>query len=598
MARCSGIVLLVLLAACADAPDDAAEPFVGHETVDDFVVLKNGVPGIPGSFDRHHVMDDAFFTAGEAATEAQVQRFLERTPYGTRSFLAGERIGGRSAAAAIVAAARDHGISPIVLLARMQVEKSLVARTARPSASSVDYAFGCGCPDNRRCNAAYKGLDRQLACAAETLRGHYDGSMDGTSPWVKGRSKRTLDPLTVTPKNHATASLYSYTPWVLQGRGGNWLVWNVTLKFASHFRDLGVALDGGSPPVADPWIGDACVADADCAFGGGHAGACQRFGPFGLCTVSCEGLCPDRAGRGTTFCVAAEELGDTDGGRCTLLAAAGNRFCADLAGTEARRVSRYVGRSGAARKEADACVAAEQAPREIWQPQPGTSWQWQLSGTIDRSPDVQMYAVDLFDVPDATIAALRADGRRVVCHFSAGSLEGWRPDAGDFPAAVVGRPLEEWPEARWLDIRAEAVRGRMLARLNLAVAKGCDGVAPDHVEAFAHESGFPLTAAHQLDFNVFLAREARARGLSAGLRNDVEQAAQLAEHFDWTLNEGCFAQGTCGELLPFIRAGKPVFQVEYGGPERADAVCARARSLGFDTLIKKLDVGAWRLPCP
>ena len=32
----------------------------------------------------------------------------------------------------------------------------------------------------------------------------------------------------------ATAALYAYTPWVLVGRGGTWLVWNVTKKYANH----------------------------------------------------------------------------------------------------------------------------------------------------------------------------------------------------------------------------------------------------------------------------------------------------------------------------------------------------------------------------
>src|SRR3712207_7368747 len=44
----------------------------------------------------------------------------------------------------------------------------------------------------------------------------------------------------------------------------------------------------------------------------------------------------------------------------------------------------------------------------------------------------------LFDTDPATVAALRADGRRVMCYFSAGSWEDWRPDAGGYPASVRG----------------------------------------------------------------------------------------------------------------------------------------------------------------
>ena len=81
----------------------------------------------------------------------------------------------------------------------------------------------------------------------------------------------------------------------------------------------------------------------------------------------------------------------------------------------------------------------------VWQPRPGTSWQWQLSGEIDLSPDVQMFDLDLFDTPQAVIDQLHAAGRVVICYFSAGSWEEWRPDAAQFPAAVQGLDLAGWP---------------------------------------------------------------------------------------------------------------------------------------------------------
>ena len=73
----------------------------------------------------------------------------------------------------------------------------------------------------------------------------------------------------------------------------------------------------------------------------------------------------------------------------------------------------------------------------VWRPTPGTSWQWQLSGSIDDSLDVAMYDVDLFDAPTAVIERLHARGIKVICYFSAGSFESWRPDAA---ATARGRP--------------------------------------------------------------------------------------------------------------------------------------------------------------
>lgn len=235
------------------------------------------------------------------------------------------------------------------------------------------------------------------------------------------------------------------------------------------------------------------------------------------------------------------------------------------------------------------------APPAIWQPHPHTSWQWQLSGTIDTSIDASMYDLDLFDAPQPTIDALHAAGRVVICYFSAGSLESWRPDAGDFPANIVGNPLAGWPGEHWLDTRSPVVRDLMRARLDRAAAKHCDGVEPDNVDGYANSPGFPLTAATQLDYNRFLAGAGHARGLSVGLKNDLDQIPALVGNFDWLLDEQCFQYTECDTLAPFIDAGKAVFEVEYQGA--ASTICPDANARNFDTLIKPMALGPARTSC-
>jgi hypothetical protein len=231
-----------------------------------------------------------------------------------------------------------------------------------------------------------------------------------------------------------------------------------------------------------------------------------------------------------------------------------------------------------------------------WRPSPDTSWQIQFSGSLDLSLDVQMYDLDLFDTPSAAITQLHAAGRRVVCYFSAGSWEDWRPDAGQFPESVLGSDLDGWPGERWLDIRQIAVLGPLMAaRLDLAVQSGCDGVDPDNVDGYANESGFPLTEQDQRTYNLWLAEQAHSRGLAAGLKNDLEQIPDLVEAFDWQLNEQCFQYNECNLLLPFIQAGKPVFGIEYQGDPAS--FCSQANALNFDTLKKKLNLDAWRAAC-
>jgi hypothetical protein len=243
------------------------------------------------------------------------------------------------------------------------------------------------------------------------------------------------------------------------------------------------------------------------------------------------------------------------------------------------------------------------ATSTIWSPAPGTSWQWQLSGSLDTSVDVEMYDIDLFDTPASTIASLKSLGRRVICYFSAGSRENWRPDAAQFEASDHGNPLDDWVGETWLDTRSSNVRAIMKSRLDLAVSRGCDGVEPDNVDAYANDSGFPLTAQTQLDYDGFLATESHARGLSVGLKNAGDLAASLQPSFDWALNEQCLEYAECQALQVFVSAGKAVFHVEYAsssaqGAAKKAGVCGKPSINGFSTLIKTLDLGAWALACP
>jgi len=247
---------------------------------------------------------------------------------------------------------------------------------------------------------------------------------------------------------------------------------------------------------------------------------------------------------------------------------------------------------------------ATQAPATWWLPPAGTSWQWQLTGLpIDPSFDVEMYDIDLFDNGAGTVAALHAQGRKVICYISVGSWEDWRPDAGQFPDSVLGNNYEGWPGEKWLDIRQiDLLAPIMRARLDQCQAKGFDGVEPDNIDGYTNDTGFPLTYQDQLDYNLWLAGEAHARGLSIGLKNDGEQVADLLLHFDWAMTEDCFVQDWCDEVAPFASAGKAVFAAEYTDEISADQflnqVCPQAGTLGFSAILKNRDLDAWRQACP
>ncbi|MBG13994.1 endo alpha-1,4 polygalactosaminidase [Alloalcanivorax sp.] len=227
--------------------------------------------------------------------------------------------------------------------------------------------------------------------------------------------------------------------------------------------------------------------------------------------------------------------------------------------------------------------------------------QVQLQGTPNISYDVALYVLDLFDTDSAVIDALHADGRKMICYFSAGTFENWRDDAGRFTAADKGRRLGNWPGERWLDVRSQNVRAIMADRLDLAVQRGCDGVDPDNVDGYANRTGLPLTYQDQIDYNTWLAEQAHQRGLAISLKNDLGQIDDLVAHFDFAINESCHEWDECELLMPFIEAGKPVVHINYlyaDDPIGRAELCLYTRGLGFNTLtLPQMLDGSFRHSC-
>lgn len=229
---------------------------------------------------------------------------------------------------------------------------------------------------------------------------------------------------------------------------------------------------------------------------------------------------------------------------------------------------------------APAASAAPAAPTPVactacWHPALQTSWNWVLSAA-PAAPfrTVKMYDVDGFDNSAANVSALHAAGIKAVCYLSAGTYENWRPDAAQFPAAVLGSQ-NGWPGEKWLDVRElqkpnSVLRNIMDARLDMCRTKGFDMVELDNVDGYTNKTGFPLTAADQIFYNATLANDSHARGMSVLQKNDNAQIPKLLPYFDGALNEQCnqykectVAQNGSYGYDQYVAAGKPVFQAEY-----------------------------------
>jgi hypothetical protein len=254
------------------------------------------------------------------------------------------------------------------------------------------------------------------------------------------------------------------------------------------------------------------------------------------------------------------------------------------------------GPSAAAAKPA--CRSVDSTHGGRWAPGPTTAaWQWQLQGRVDASVPACVEEVDGFETSKATVAALHRHGAKVVCYLDVGSWEEYRPDAGEFPKAVLGNVYEGFPEERWLDIhRFRQFAPIMEKRIAMCARKGFDGVEPDNIAGWENKTGFPLTRADQRRYNLWIASQVHERGMAVALKNDPRQAKELVGAFDFAVVEECFQYAECDFFEPFVAAGKAVFEAEYELPP--EKFCAQAKELGFSAIRKGLELFAkpWE-PC-
>ncbi|RDL31961.1 uncharacterized protein BP5553_09363 [Venustampulla echinocandica] len=254
--------------------------------------------------------------------------------------------------------------------------------------------------------------------------------------------------------------------------------------------------------------------------------------------------------------------------------------------------------SSAAGAPVPTSTAAVPAAGSIWKPAAGTTWQIQITNAVtDVNMPVDVYDIDLFDNKDSgVIQKLQANGKKVICYFSAGSFEDWRPDQSSFAEADKGSDLDGWPGERWLNTNSPNVRKIMSARLDLAKTAGCDAVDPDNVDVYENKNGINIKFEDSISYMQWLSDEAHSRGMAIGLKNGGDMVKSLLSSVEFQVNEQCVEMNECELFVPFVKANKPVFHIEYpSGSSLTNSkvvsqFCVEKASNNFSTVLKDLDL--------
>jgi endo-alpha-1,4-polygalactosaminidase (GH114 family) len=238
-----------------------------------------------------------------------------------------------------------------------------------------------------------------------------------------------------------------------------------------------------------------------------------------------------------------------------------------------------------------------------WKPVNGVSFDWDLDDLNAQDHfEADVVDVDAFTTSAEQVAALHAQGKKVIAYISVGTLENDRPDAGLLPKEVIGKVYPEWTEEKWVDIREpEKLKPWLNSRFRMIINKGFDAIEPDNLDSFDNETGFNITESDTRRYCDFLISLAHQNGLGIGQKNVPGLASDFAAKFDWLLTEDAFEQGWQEQVKPFIDLKKPVFSVEYTDMTTEatfeNIFCPKAKVLKVYAVLKRRDLDKWSFAC-
>lgn len=103
-----------------------------------------------------------------------------------------------------------------------------------------------------------------------------------------------------------------------------------------------------------------------------------------------------------------------------------------------------------------------------------------------------------------------------------------------------------------------------------------------------------------------MAAYAGSLGMSIGLKNALSIIPDVLSVVQFAVNESCAEYSECTDMQPFIKAGKPVFHIEYPtgagtatgvSQSKRNPFCLATGTSKFSTLLKNGDLDGWAQLC-
>ncbi|MGA2859858.1 MAG: endo alpha-1,4 polygalactosaminidase [Candidatus Sulfotelmatobacter sp.] len=227
---------------------------------------------------------------------------------------------------------------------------------------------------------------------------------------------------------------------------------------------------------------------------------------------------------------------------------------------------------------------------------------------------------DLYTPAVRALAALHNRGAHAIAYGTVGDAEVWRADYQqmvDFDNACSGCFIgsvfsHTFSNEMYVNInndkgQADFMRKIYRGRMDRAAAAGFESFEPDVMVGAGNKTGFTISCATQLAYNLNVAADAHVDNMSVAAK-DLGYACsdatyelnnqQVVNAFDYVIDEQCWQYGFCQDYnngtYNFYGAGKAIFNVEY--PLSTSKFCPQANADNFNSIKKAKDQSVFDLP--
>ena len=174
-------------------------------------------------------------------------------------------------------------------------------------------------------------------------------------------------------------------------------------------------------------------------------------------------------------------------------------------------------------------VACDATKGSCWKPTIGMDWQWQLSCDTAKTctnldVKVPFYVIDAVGILLPRWPRFTSGGSMRTATWILARGRKRAPTRPNSPRAFWSKRYVGWPHERWLDIRQLGILAPiMIARMQVCVEKGFDGVEFDNVQDWDNPTGIAITQGGSAYYTAWMANQAHTMGLSASLGERADE---------------------------------------------------------------------------